>query len=65
MYIIVNFSPQEVNCILDLSTHRKDIEYEVSALLQRNSENEDFRIEDNKIPLKFGPWGIQILRLSY
>ncbi len=65
IYVIVNFSPQGVHCILDLSTLRQDIEYEVSTLLKRNSENEDFQIEDNKIPLKFGPWGIEIIKLSY
>ncbi len=65
IYVIVNFSSNDVNCVLDLSTHRQDISYNISSLLQHNSETTEFIIQNSQIPLKFGPWGFQILKFSY
>ena len=64
-YVIANFSNSDVSCLLDLSTHRQDISYEVTSLLHRNYKSEDLELDGNKIHMNFGPWGIQILRLSY
>jgi hypothetical protein len=64
-YIVVNFSAQDVECVLDLSTHRQDIDYKVSSLLSRNCNSENIELNDSKIHLSFGQWGIQILKLSY
>jgi glycosidase len=65
LYIIVNFSAQNVNCILDLSTCRRDLPFEGSTLLYRNSEKVEFELNEKKIRINFDPWGIQILKLFY
>ncbi|TFG18371.1 MAG: alpha-amylase [Promethearchaeota archaeon] len=65
IYVIVNFSAQDAGCVLDLTTHRQDISYEVNSLLNRNCINKELFVNNNKIQMNFGPWGIQILKLSF
>ena len=65
IYVIVNFSAQKVDCVLDLSTHRQDISYKVTSLLHQNCKKEAAELNGSIIHLNFDPWGIQILKLSY
>jgi len=65
IYVIVNFSDQNVKCALDLSTLGQDISYDMVSLLHRNSEKLEWSLESQILELSFAPWGIQVLKLSY
>ncbi|MBN2156616.1 MAG: alpha-amylase [Candidatus Lokiarchaeota archaeon] len=65
IYVIVNFSSQNVNCVLDLTSHRQDISYEITSLLHRNAEKLECTLNNPVLELNFDPWGLQILKLSY